>query len=146
MRTHIAGADAVACMKGGTEVPSIRGEVRFYQRRGFVFVEGEIFGLPKDNPSGFFGLHIHEGCCCVGENFSETGGHYNPDGRSHPCHAGDLPPLLRCGDGAYFALRTDRFCVKDVIGRTVVIHGAPDDFTSQPAGNSGKKIACGVIC
>lgn len=146
MRTRTGGADAVACIKGGAEAPCLRGEVRFYQRRGFVLVEGEISGLPKDNSSGFFGLHIHEGGGCAGENFSETGGHYNPEGRPHPRHAGDLPPLLRCGDGAYFALRTDRFCVKDVMGRTVVIHGNPDDFTSQPAGNAGKKIACGVIC
>lgn len=63
----------------------------------------------------------------------------------HPKHAGDLPPLLACQGSAYLSVKTDRFCVEDILGRTVVIHSDPDDFHSQPAGNAGKKIACGVI-
>lgn len=145
MRNRTSCPDAVACIKGGQGAPRLCGEVRFYQARGSVLVTADISGLPQDGP-GFFALHIHEGGSCAGEGFSDTGGHYNPQNAPHPMHAGDLPPLLRCGDQAYLAVRTDRFCVKDIIGRTVVIHGGTDDFTSQPAGNAGEKIACGVIC
>ena len=63
----------------------------------------------------------------------------------HPKHAGDLPPLMGCQGNAYLAVKTDRFIVHDIIGKTVVIHSDPDDFHTQPAGNAGKKIACGVI-
>lgn len=146
MKKCSGGADAVACIKGGAETPHLSGEVRFYQKRGSVLVTADIYGLPKDSATGFFALHIHEGGDCSGEGFSETGGHYNPWGKSHPSHAGDLPPLLLCGDGAHFTVQTDRFCVREVMGRTVVIHSGPDDFYSQPAGNAGKKIACGMIC
>ena len=138
--------DAVACIKGGADAPHLSGEVRFYQERGTVLVVAEISGLPTCGESGFFALHIHEGNSCGGEGFSQTGGHYNPKGVAHPNHAGDLPPLLRYGDCAFLAVRTDRFCVQEVIGKTVVIHDGPDDFRSQPAGNAGEKIACGVIC
>ena len=94
---------------------------------------------------GFCGFHIHEGGDCGGVDFGDTGGHYNPYWEKHPLHAGDLPPLLFTNGRAYFAVLTDRFRVADVIDRTVVIHSAPDDFRTQPAGNAGKKIACGVI-
>ena len=105
----------------------------------------QVSGMPRKRETGFFALHIHEGGSCSGENFSDTGGHYNPHNEAHPRHAGDLPPLLLCGGGAYLAVLTDRFSVADVIGRTVVIHGGADDFHTQPAGNAGTKIACGVI-
>ena len=138
--------DAVAKIRGGELAASVCGTMRFYQERGSVLIEAEISGLPRDSKSGFYGLHIHEGgsCCC--DAFSETGGHYDPKGVSHPYHAGDLPPLMQCHDGAYLAMRTDRFCVRDIIGKTVVIHSEPDDFRTQPSGNAGKKIACGLIC
>lgn len=144
MRNCSAGPDAVACVRGGAEAPNLSGAVRFYQKRGSVLVTARVSGLPP-SAAGFFPLHIHEGGSCTGEDFSDTGGHYNPAGAPHPGHAGDLPPLLRCRGGACMAVRTDRFSVKDVLGRTVVIHSGVDDFTSQPAGGSGAKIACGVI-
>lgn len=137
--------DAVARLSGGPGLPRLFGVVRFYQEKGCVLVEADVSGLPRGNPSGFFALHIHEGGDCGGEDFSHALGHYNPAQTPHPEHAGDLPPLLLCRGGAYLAVRTDRFQVRDVIGRTVVVHGGPDDLRSQPAGNAGAKIACGVI-
>lgn len=136
--------DAVASVEGGPEVPELSGEVSFYQRGGSVLVVAAIANLPR-NETGFFGFHIHEGNHCRGKNFADTGSHYNPSGAPHPGHAGDLPPLLSCGGRAYLAVCTDRFRVEDLIGRTVVIHSGADDFHSQPAGNAGNKIACGVI-
>lgn len=138
--------DAVALVKGGPEAPCLSGQVRFYQECGNVLVIAKLSGLPQSSRTGFFALHIHEGGACSGENFSDTGSHYNPTGAGHPEHAGDLPPLMSFHGNAYLAVRTDRFCVRDIIGRTVVIHREPDDFHSQPAGNAGTKIGCGVIC
>lgn len=141
-----ACCDAIARIKGGPDAPQVSGEVRFYQECGNVLLVAELSGMPTGGESAFFALHIHDGDSCGGEDFGRTGGHYNPHGAAHPNHAGDLPPLLRFCDRAFLAVRTDRFCVKDVVGKTVVIHAGADDFRSQPAGNAGKKIACGVIC
>ena len=145
MRVCSIQPDAVACIKGGPEAPCLSGRVEFYQKNGCVLVTTTVSGLPQNSESGFFALHIHEGGSCSGEGFADTGGHYNPAGAPHPRHAGDLPPLLLCHGGAYLAVQTNRFCVRDILGRTVVIHSGPDDFKTQPAGNAGTKIACGVI-
>lgn len=138
--------DAVAKIRGGVEVPKLSGCIRFYQQKGCVLIVAEIFGLPRENETGFFGFHIHQGESCSGTDFSETGSHYNPVDQVHPKHAGDLPPLMCCRGNAYLAVKTDRFTVHDIIGKTVVIHSDPDDFHTQPAGNARRKIACGVIC
>ena len=137
--------DAVARITGGVEAPRLSGCVEFYQENGCVLVVARISGLPKESETGFFGFHIHEGTDCGGEGFGDTGSHYSPTPSPHPMHAGDLPPLLSVNGQAYLAVQTDRFTVEEIIGRTVVIHDRADDFTSQPAGNAGKKIACGVI-
>lgn len=135
---------AVAHIKGGEDAPYLSGKVEFYQRNGYVWVISDISGLPENN-TGFFALHIHEGTSCRGEDFPETGNHYNPTSAPHPMHAGDLPPLLSCDGKAYMAVKTNRFTVDDIIDRTVIIHSDADDFTTQPSGNAGFKIACGVI-
>ena len=137
--------NAVARITGGAEAPQLSGCIAFYQENGCVLVAARISGLPKESETGFFGFHIHQGRNCSGAGFSGTGSHYNPAERVHPAHAGDLPPLLECRGRAYLSFRTDRFSVNDIIGRTVIIHSDPDDFHTQPAGNAGKKIACGVI-
>ena len=138
--------DAVARIQGGMEVPQLSGCIQFYQQKGCVLIVAEIFGLPRESETGFFGFHIHQGGSCSGTAFPETGSHYNPVDQIHPKHAGDLPPLMCCRGNAYLAVKTDRFTVRDIIGKSVVIHSDPDDFHTQPAGNAGKKIACGVIC
>ena len=135
---------AIACMHGGDAYPNLRGTVRFIPRNNRTMVVAEISGLPTTD-TGFFAFHIHEGGNCSGLGFPNTGSHYNPDDRDHPLHAGDLPPLLSSGGSAYLAVITDRFRIKDIIGRTVVIHSGSDDFRTQPSGNAGNKIACGVI-
>ena len=137
--------DAVARIQGGMEVPQLSGCIQFYQQKSCVLIVAEILGLPRESETGFFGFHIHQGESCSGTDFSGTGSHYNPVDQMHPKHAGDLPPLMCCGGNAYLAVKTDRFTVHDIIGKTVVIHSDPDDFHTQPAGNAGKKIACGVI-
>jgi len=143
--------DAKAGIKGSNAYPNINGNISFYQTKDGVLVSAEVLGLPHgETPcsGGVFGFHIHEGDSCTGnaeDPFADTKGHYNPDGCKHPYHAGDMPPLFESDGRAFTAFLTNRFKVKDIIGRTVVIHGMPDDFLTQPSGNSGKKIACGKI-
>lgn len=142
---------AIARLSGSSQYPGLHGTVRFYQTNRGVIVAARIFGLPE--PEGacchpVFAFHIHSGACCTGNEsypFADAGSHYNPDNCPHPHHAGDLPPLFGSRGQALSVFLTDRFCVKDIIGRTVIIHSGPDDFTSQPAGNAGAKIACGEI-
>ncbi len=141
---------AAAGITGGKSCPGIAGAVRFYQTDKGVLVLAEINGLPEseDPCRKVFGFHIHEGTDCGGnanDPFANTMSHYDPKNRRHPHHAGDLPPLFGNNGMALSLFLTDRFSVDEVIGRTVVIHSGPDDFTTQPSGNSGTKIACGII-
>lgn len=144
-------AQAAACITGSEHFPSISGIVRFYQTSNGVIIWADINGLPTtDSPSHerIFGFHIHSGADCSGnmdDPFADTMSHYNPHGAGHPYHAGDLPPLFGSHGAALSVFLTGRFSVREVIGRTIVIHDHPDDFATQPAGNSGTKIACGVI-
>ncbi len=142
---------AVALIKGSAVYPEINGIVKFYQTRYGVVVSAEITGLPRIvryNESPIFAFHIHGGASCTGnatDPFANAQTHYNPTGAPHPYHAGDLPPLFGADGIAFSVALTDRFTVDEMVGKTVVIHDSPDDFTTQPAGNSGNKIACGEI-
>lgn len=142
---------AVACIQGSAAHPDIRGRVAFYPMKEGTLVAVSLQGLPcpcETCGRSVLGLHIHEGKACAGNSrdpFADAGGHYNPCDRPHPLHAGDLPPIFAGGGRAFSAVYTDRFQVCDVIGRTVILHAMADDFTTQPAGDSGEKIACGVI-
>lgn len=142
---------AFAKIKGSNHYPDIAGTVRFYQTARGVLIAALVRGLPESsNPctGDFFAFHIHSGTQCSGteaDPFADALTHYNPKNCPHPHHAGDLPPLLSNHGTAFQAFFTSRFLLRDVIRRTVVIHAKPDDFTSQPAGNSGEKIACGQI-
>lgn len=142
---------AIARIGGNEAYPDIRGMVRFYDTSFGVLVAAEIMGLPSafgDCEGSIFGFHIHEGESCTGnaeDPFANVLSHYNPNGCPHPNHAGDLPPLFGAGGYAFSVFITDRFTVNEIIGRTMIIHSRPDDFTTQPSGNSGAKIACGEI-
>ncbi len=88
------------------------------------------------------------GTSCTGnaeDEFANALTHYNPNHCPHPSHAGDLPPLFENNGYTYMSFLTNQFRVRDILGKVVIIHDSPDDFTSQPSGNSGKKIACGKI-
>lgn len=77
--------------------------------------------------------------------FSGAMAHYNPADCNHPFYAGDLPPLFGNHGYAFSVFLTERFLMSEVIGKTVITHGNPDDFTTQPSGNAGEKLAYGVI-
>ncbi|MDD6483614.1 MAG: superoxide dismutase family protein [Clostridiales bacterium] len=149
-RNTIHDPDAAVRVMGSSAYPALHGLVTFRQLKNGVLVTAEVYGLPKGekckNP--IFAFHIHSGSSCTGNKddpFADSGTHYNPGGCPHPYHAGDLPPLFGNDGYAYMSVFTDRFTVKEIIGRTVIIHAKPDDFTTQPSGNAGTKIACGKI-
>lgn len=143
--------NAKANIKGGKLYPQINGVVYFNQTKRGVLITSEIYNLPtfKENCKyGIYGFHIHTGTSCTGDEedeFKDALTHYNPNNCSHPNHAGDLPPLFENNGYAYMSFLTNRFKVKDIIGKVIIIHDMPDDFRTNPSGNSGKKIACGKI-
>ncbi len=136
-------ADATALMYGNAAYPELFGKAFFMKLvGGGVLITIEVYGLPE-KPE-FLGMHIHEFGDCS-QPFDKTGTHYNPSGLEHPMHAGDLPPLLNNEGYAYMSVFTDRFELEDVLGKSLIIHANRDDFTTQPSGDSGEKIACGLI-
>ena len=140
---------AKANIKGGNNFPKLNGVVTFKETTKGVLVTAKINNLPEspNNCSGrFFGFHIHEGSSCTGnstDEFANAKSHLNPTNCPHPFHVGDLPPLLENNGYAYMNVLVNKFKIKDILGKVVIIHDKPDDFTSQPSGNSGTKIACG---
>ncbi|WP_346929446.1 superoxide dismutase family protein [Clostridium sp.] len=144
---------AFALIQGGPLAPEIRGKALFYPISDGIFLRIYVEGIPKftseGKPSLFHGFHIHEfGNCSVGnptDPFMSAGTHWNPTNQPHPYHYGDLPPLMSSNGTAAMSVYISRFFIPDVIGKAIIIHENADDFVSQPAGNSGKKLACGVI-
>ena len=152
----MAESMAVACLQGGPLAPDIHGTVTFRNVQGGTKVTVEVRGLPNYQPAangklpvGPHGFHLHEGGSCrIGDPdnpFMAAAGHWNPDNQAHGNHAGDFPVLFSNRGFAFMSFFTDRFTVSDVIGKTVIIHENPDDYRTQPAGNSGRRLACGVV-
>jgi Cu-Zn family superoxide dismutase len=129
------------------------GVVQFAQKGDKVLVTGEVKGL---KPNAVHGFHVHEkGDCSSGDGVS-AGGHFNPVGKPHGAHdqaehhAGDLPSLTADGSGvARLNFETSAISVgsgvADVVGRGLIVHRDPDDFKTQPTGNSGPRLACAAI-
>lgn len=147
---------AIARLVGSPMYPQIQGTVFFTDVPGGTEVSVHVKGLPPYRPAppggdpiGPHGFHIHMfGNCCVGDPtmpFLAAGGHWNPDNQPHGNHAGDFPVLFSNNGQAMMSFFTNRFKVWEIIGRSVLIHENPDDYRTQPAGDSGTRIACGVI-
>ncbi len=142
---------AFAKINGSNEYPYINGIAYFYKVQAGVLVSIQLEGLPvSDNmcQKPIFAVHIHSGESCTGNStdpFADAMTHYNPNNCNHPYHAGDLPPIFGANGLGFSVFLTNRFSAEEIIEKTLIIHSAPDDFTTQPSGNSGVKIACGVI-
>jgi superoxide dismutase, Cu-Zn family len=132
---------------------SVTGSMRLSEHHGTVRLKGTVRGLDPNSEHGF---HIHEKGDCSAADASSAGGHFNPGASAHGAygaavhHAGDLPSLKADGQG----VATIDTAVSGVTlaagptgikGRSLVVHGKADDFTTQPSGNSGPRVACGVI-
>jgi len=137
----------LAATKGNKTV----GEVTFEQVGDKVRVVAQVINLKPDQEHGF---HIHEvGDCSSGDGMSAKG-HFNPFGKPHgrgaERHAGDLPALKADAKGrAKITVDLDIVTLESgpasIIGRAVIVHAQPDDYTTQPTGNAGARLACGVI-
>ncbi len=150
-RMQGAGLSAVAVLdptKGNTAA----GTVSFEQQGTEMMVVARVTGLKPNQEHGF---HVHEkGDCSSGDGVS-AGGHFNPAGTPHgpqhaEHHAGDMPSLKADASGAVEArFRLTGVSVgsgpADLVGRGVIVHANPDDYKTQPTGNAGARIACGVV-
>ncbi len=132
---------------------NVKGNVSFVAQGGHVLVMAKVSGLRPNSEHGF---HVHEKGDCSAPDAMSAAGHFNPGGKPHGSpggahsHAGDLPNLKADANGnANYSAKVHGLTVSSgatgIIGRSVVIHRDPDDYKSQPAGNSGPRIACGVI-
>lgn len=130
----------------------LKGIIHFSEENGKMKVETMVQGL-KTGPHGF---HIHEIGDCSAADFSSAGGHFNPGHAEHGSletttrHAGDLGNLIADKKKkAHTTIVVDGLSFKpgpnNIIGKSIVIHEDADDLHSQPAGKSGKRLACGVI-
>lgn len=140
--------EAFALIRGGTEYPEISGVANFYRSRwdSGIVIEVELTHLPNTSQYSprFMGLHIHENGDCS-DNLTHTGMHYNPTNAVHPYHVGDLPSVLNSNGYSYMAVYDGFLSIDELIDKSIILHGKRDDFTTQPSGDSGDKIACGVI-
>lgn len=143
---------AEADIRGSIKYPNIKGKAIFKETKSGILLSVKINGLPsvkdKCNNGKFFGFHIHEGNSCTGnknDEFADSKTHFNQYQCPHPYHLGDLPPIIENNGNSYMKVLIDKFRLNEIIGKVVIIHSMPDDFTTQPSGNSGEKIACGKI-
>ena len=146
------GATAVAKMEP-TKGSTASGTVTFAQRGDKVVVSASFRGLQPNTEHGF---HVHEkGDCSSGDGMSAAG-HFNPGGKGHGIHhgadhhAGDMPNVKSdAGGNASAQFEVAGLAVghgpADIVGKGVILHRDADDYQSQPAGNAGPRLACGVI-
>jgi Cu-Zn family superoxide dismutase len=145
-------SDYVVATLKPTRGNTAAGTVFFSQEGGDVVLRGRISGL---RPNQVHGFHVHEKGDCSSDDAMSAGGHLNPDGKRHgppnaEHHAGDIPSIKADDNGvatvrARVAGTLLGSGAADVAGKALVVHASPDDYTTQPTGNSGARIACGVI-
>ena len=145
------GASGVAQLQP-TQGHTASGDVGFAEQGGQLAVTATVSGLKPNQEHGF---HVHEKGDCSAPDAMSAGGHFNPDGKPHGApgaarHAGDMPSLKADAQGrAQASFRIDGRLVGDAAaafaGKAVIVHAMPDDYATQPTGNSGGRIACGVI-
>jgi Cu-Zn family superoxide dismutase len=146
MPAALAAPAAAHAELGPASGSAVSGSVAVTAIAGGVHLEVKARGLAP----GVHGFHVHEVGDCSAPDAASAKGHFNPGAKPHGSHAGDLADLTADATGAA-SLSVDMpgLALDDgpngIVGRAFVIHADPDDHKSQPAGNSGKRIACGVI-
>lgn len=150
--THVAHEKRTAVAKLFTNVKGLEGRIEFVEENGQVSVMTFVNGLSQ----GAHGFHIHEIGDCSKADFTSSGGHFNPEKVAHGSlhadvnHAGDLGNLVAGSDlRAYSTIQTHGVTLGEgknsIIGKAVIIHKDADDYVTQPTGNAGGRVACGVI-
>lgn len=153
--TQAAGDTAVAAAELRNTKGQAVGNVTLRQTREGVALTAELSGAPQ----GVHAFHIHETGQCEPPAFKSAGGHFNPAKRQHGtknprgAHAGDLPNIDVAPDGrataemtaANVTLSGGANALLDADGAAVVLHAKADDYRTDPTGNAGDRVACGVI-
>jgi Cu-Zn family superoxide dismutase len=164
MIAPIIGCETAREPAGGAPMPLVNasaqtiGSVRAWQTAGGISFHIDASGLPH----GIHGIHVHSVGRCDPPDFGSAGPHWNPAGHKHgfrnPAgpHAGDLPNVEVAANGVVSATVTlpaaslftppgTPGALLDLDGASLIIHAAPDDYVTDPSGNSGARIACAVI-
>lgn len=146
------GPKAVAELDARSESHA-KGNVTFTQSGSKVKMKVRVEGLAP----GSHAIHLHEKGDCSAPDATSAGGHWNPTSEDHgkwghdPFHHGDIGNLVADAKGkAVLKFESDLWTIgdgkpSDVVGRSVIVHAKEDDFTTQPTGNAGGRVACGVI-
>jgi Cu-Zn family superoxide dismutase len=152
MGTHPMGKiERAICILYPTQGNNVSGTITFTQTESGVKVVADLQGLSK----GKHGFHIHEFGDCSSVDGMSAGGHYNPQGENHggpmdmSRHMGDMGNLEADESGKAHLEYTDAVILlngpNSILGRSIVVHRNMDDLKSQPSGNAGPRVACGVI-
>lgn len=149
MQQHGPSASSQLEARSGS---TVTGTVKLMQRGDHVMAMVNVSGLKPGQEHGF---HIHDKGDCSAPDGISTGGHFNPTGKPHGSqdadhHGGDMPALKADANGkASTKFHLTGVTVADgptsIMGRGIIVHKDPDDYKTQPTGNSGARIACGVI-
>ena len=142
------------CQINSANESSVYGEAKFVQINNKVIINVEVKGLSY----GLHAIHIHEFGDCSSLDAKSAGGHWNPNNKKHgewgseSHHKGDIANLFADSSGnSSLKFETDLWCLNckeesnNIIGKSIIIHQGLDDFHSQPSGNAGKRIGCGII-
>lgn len=150
--TEASGPSHAQAVLKSAKGHKVTGTIHFTENGHMMKIDTMVNGL-KPGPHGF---HIHETGDCSKADFTSAGGHFNPDKKPHGSatgdqrHAGDMGNLVADNKGkAHTSMEVHGMTMKDgphsIIGKAVIIHADPDDLKSQPVGNAGARVACGIV-
>ncbi|MCL9805409.1 superoxide dismutase family protein [Flavobacterium amniphilum] len=153
-KTASSGKNELILMLQPKSDTQVSGSASFTEKNGVVTFTANIKGLTP----GEHAIHIHEKSDCSAPDASSAGGHWNPTFKKHgkwgsaEYHKGDIGNFTADaqGDGT-ITFSTDEWCIscedetKNIIGKSIIVHKGTDDFTTQPTGNAGGRVACTAI-
>ena len=152
VQTEMISQDSLIAVIHPTEGNEVEGIVTFAKNGDNVDVSATVTGL---NPESKHGFHIHEYGDCSATDGTSAGGHYNPKNMPHGAptdasrHMGDMGNLVSDEEGVATLEYTDTVIelegLDTILGRGIIVHANEDDFETQPTGNAGPRIGCGVI-
>lgn len=139
-------------LQGSPDDTDFAGTVTIHPAGTGVHLVADVAGVDTD---GKHGIHVHENGQCDhegegGQHFTSAGGHFNPAGADHACppteprHAGDLGNIEVSGGKGHLELSVTNLTLEQVTGKAIILHANEDDCKTQPTGNAGDRLACGV--